>query len=262
MVDLGEPKYKELLLEMVYHLKPILVIIDSFSSVQTRGQNQVEDVRELLDFMTKIAFHHQVAILVITHIRKPIFGTNMLKHNIHLEEVIGSSHITRVARVVMGMNILQTGPEFDENGPRQVKMLKSNVEIFQKPLSFVFQPVEGGGVVLKWSNSVPAVYRQPSKVEECRQWLLNFLEQAGGPVLPKEILQEAASLGFSRRTVYRAREQCGNQVQTLPGQNLSERKWEYHPHLPGGNGAAGLPSNGLPSQADRQEAENDHPAGL
>jgi len=62
----------------------------------------------------------------------------------------GSGYITQQARVVIGLRVVQTGPEFDPNGPHELKVLKNNPGAYPKLLGFVFEQLypEGTRVYL------------------------------------------------------------------------------------------------------------------
>ena len=52
MIDLGQLRYQDRLAEMTAVLNPELIIIDSLSSIHSSGQNNVEDVRSLIGYLT------------------------------------------------------------------------------------------------------------------------------------------------------------------------------------------------------------------
>ena len=226
MIDFGLPKYKDRLVEMVSTIRPELVILDSLSSIHSRGQNNVEDVRDLLGYLAQLAASYRTALLLIHHIRKPGGGQGMLQFDLAMEDLTGSAHITAMARVVLGLHVIQTGPSFDPNGPRELKMLKTNLGPFEKPLGFEFAPLHPSGVYIKWSAEPPQTYQEPTKSDECAQWLLDTLEDAHRPMTPKEIVEKAAEFGFSRRTLYRARETLSAQIHNTLGRNHPDNTWE------------------------------------
>ena len=226
MIDFGSDKYKDRLVEMVALLRPSLVIVDSLSSIHSRGQNNVEDVRSLLGFLAQVAASYQIALLLIHHIRKPSGGQGMLTFDLSMEDLSGTGHITAMARVVLGLHVIQTGPTFDPNGPRELKMLKTNLGPFEKSLSFEFAPLHPKGVYLKWSQEAPKPYQEPRKADECAAWLLETLQDASEPLLPKDIVALAADVGFSRRSVYRARQTLAGQITNTHGRKHPDNAWQ------------------------------------
>ena len=225
MVDFAEGAYRDQLIEMVASLQPELVIIDSLSSIHSRGQNNVEDVRELLGFLTQVAVTFRTGMVLIHHIRKPGGSDQqMLQRDLSMEDLSGSGHIIAMARVVIGMHVVQTGPEFDPNGPRKMKVLKTNLGPYEKPLGFEFAPLHPSGVFLKWTDKPAAHYQEPTKTDNCVEWLEGLLSE--GPMTPKEIISKAGDEGFSRASVFRAREQLGTRVRNTGGRKSPENEWE------------------------------------
>jgi hypothetical protein len=237
MIDFGAAKYKDRLVDMVTHLRPELVIVDSLSSIHSGGQNHVEDVRDLLSFLSHVATSSRLALLLIHHIRKPGPGQGMLQFDLSMEDLSGSGHITAMARVVIGLHVIQTGPVFDPNGPRQLKMLKTNLGPYEKPLSFEFAPLHPKGVFLKWSTESPEAYKEPTMKDDCVAWLEDVLREAGRPLPPKEVIELAAESGFSRRTVYRARRTLAGKIRNTHGRKHPDNAWELtEPPFPSGEG--------------------------
>jgi RecA/RadA recombinase len=227
MLDFNTQECQEQLIERVAALQPELVIVDSLSSVHNKGQNNVEDVRGLLNFFTQVASYYRVGLILIHHIRKPGPGGQMLLFDISMEDLSGSGHITAMARSVLGLRVVKTGPEVDLNGPRELKVLKTNLGPYPDPLGFEFAPLHPKGVFLKWLDEAPRPYREPTKAEQCTEWLEATLRQAEEPVKPREIVDLAVSEGYGRRTVYRARRELGNKVRNTEGQNAPNNAWEW-----------------------------------
>lgn len=222
-LDFGEQKYRDRLTEMLAALQPELVIVDSLSSIHSRGQNNVEDVRDLLRFLSSVAAAFGTGLLLIHHIRKPGNGQDMQAYDLSMSDLSGSGHIVAMARVVWGLHVVQTGPEPDPNGPRRLKMLKTNFGAYASPLGFVFQP-RGDAAVLQWLDTPPEAYRPPTERERCEAWLLEQLQS--GPKKPKDIVQDAEAAGFSRAMVYRARKNLEGQIEDTTGRNSPQNRWQ------------------------------------
>lgn len=230
MIDLNEKKYRDRLVEMSLYKKPELIVIDSLSSVHSGGQNKVEEVRDLMNFFVNLAAWANCAVLVIHHIRK--IGSNngrMLNYDLDLSDLTGSSYITQQARVVLALHVIQTGKEFDENGPRALKVIKNNLGHYEKRLSFSFVPSQHtSGVILEWTDDVPQAYKEPTILDECMAWLENLLSSGQGPMVPKEIVQLAMEEGgFSRPTVFRARRLLDDRIKNTKGNKAPNNQWEW-----------------------------------
>jgi len=228
MIDLGRDDYQKKLTEMVARLVPELIIIDSLSSVHTGGQNNVEDVRALLGYLIRLASAAKCGLLLIHHIRKPPGGgQRMMNLNLGMEDVSGSSFITQQARVVIGLRVMQTGPDFDPNGPREFKMIKTNLGLYRKPLGFSFVPLEAAGVKLDWQVEAPKVYMEPSLLDECMEWLEDLLRANPEGMKPMAVVKEGEAEGYSRALVYRARKELRGEIKNTVGHKAPKNSWKW-----------------------------------
>ena len=223
-IDFSIEKYRNRLIHMVATLKPELVIIDSLSSIHSRGQNNVEDVRDLLSFLIQLAEAYQVGMLLVHHIRKPGNGQNMQMFDLSMDDLSGSGHIVAMARVVWGIHVVQTGPQPDPNGPRKLKMLKTNLGPYVEPLGFEFAPLQPQGVCLKWTEEAPQAYREPTKEEQCAAWLLELLRDQ--PLKPKDVVEAGNNEGFSRSLIYATRSSLRGQIVNTEGKNSPQNQWK------------------------------------
>jgi hypothetical protein len=223
-IDLGMTEWQDKLIETVATAHPALVIIDSLSAVHSKGQNNVEDVRALLGFLTQLTASYDVATILIHHIRKPGGGVQMQMFDLDLSDLSGSSYITQVARVVWGLHVVQTGADPDPNGPREMRMLKNNLGPCAESLSFAFEPLHPKGVYLNWSLGAPDHYRPPT----CEDWLAEFIKGAEEPVKPADVIEEGAEYGYSRSTIYRARTLLGAKVRDTAGSRKNpNNRWAW-----------------------------------
>ena len=224
MIDFGDEGQQDTLVEMCYRLGPELVVVDSLSSISARGENNVEDVRAMLGFLSAVAREFELGLLLIHHLRKrgPLaaLGTSGF---VNPDEFRGSSHIIAMARSVMALSVVQEGPEPDRNGPRRLEVVKTNLCRYPPALGVVFEEAEedaemgrGGdaGMAVPWLRwaEAPRAYREPTQAEECAEWLVELLAVAGEPVRPKEVVALAKEVGFPRATVYRARSELGEAI--------------------------------------------------
>ncbi len=229
LLDLSTPKYQELLSQMVYRLRPALVIVDSLGAVLGRGENAVEDVRALLAYFAGLAQHEACAVLLVHHLRKSN-GQGGLLDAVDPDQVRGSGHITAMSRVAWGLTGVQVGPRPDPNGPRRLAVIKSNLSRHPEALGVVLEPLPGGeNVRVVYDPEAPRAYEAPTERDEAAEWLVGFLEDAGGPagepVAPKEIVAAGQAAGFSRAMIYRARESLGDQVVTSRGRQHPRTGW-------------------------------------
>jgi KaiC/GvpD/RAD55 family RecA-like ATPase len=226
-IDFGSEKYRNRLIELAAAVSPELIIIDSLSSVHSKGQNNVEDVRELLSYLSQLAGAFRAGMLLVHHIRKPGSGQqSMMNFDLDMSDLSGSGHIVAMSRVVMGLHVVQTGPEFDPNGPRELKMLKTNLGPYEKSLGFEFRQLQPKGVYLHWLDEAPQRFQEPTKEEECQEWLLMTMLEAGKPVKPSDIVELGKDFGYSRSIIYRAREALASRIKNSEGRRSPQNEWE------------------------------------
>ena len=161
--------------------------------------------------------------------------------------VRGSGHIIAMARSVIGLSVVQDGPEPDRNGPRRLEVVKTNLCRYPKALGVRFEEGpschelhelheegEGGGAsVGSGSHSVPFVrygeaphaYKEPTQAEACAEWLLELLEEAEEPMRPKEVLALGKEAGFKEGVIYRARKELEGTVVNTEGKRAPNNRW-------------------------------------
>ncbi len=228
MIDLGQPRYQDRLVEMAALLNPELIIIDSLSSVHSGGQNNVEDVRSFMGYLIRLTSWTQCGLVLVHHIRKPSNGQQrMMNFDLGMEDLSGSGYITQQARVVLGLRVVQTGPEFDPNGPREFKVLKTNLGPYQDPLGFEFAPLHPAGVMLKWKTTAPKTYHEPTQMDECKEWLEDFVKANPEGVKVKDVIDAGRDQGLNRRMIFRARQELSSHIANTEGRKSSVNRWKW-----------------------------------
>jgi len=221
-IDFSQPIDRDHLAEMADSLAPALIVVDSLSTISSKGENNVEDVREVLGFLNKLALDAQCGLLLIHHLRKR--GVLPSADVLSLDDFRGSSHIIAIPRSVLGLSIIQTSPRPDRGGPRRLEVVKTNLARYPEPIGVEFLPQQPTGVVLRYGQPAQQ-YRQPTKADECAEWLLCTLEEAGQPMKPAEIVEQAEAAGFSRWAVYQARKALGDRIRNTAGEQNPNNLW-------------------------------------
>lgn len=219
--DLGQEKYQDMVFQSVYRIQPEIIFVDSLGSINTKGENNIEDVRQIFAFLTMLARDFKAGLILSHHLRKR-FGVMFEGWEISLDDFRGSGHITQMARSVLALSVIQTSDETDRNGPRKLEVVKTNLGAYPKPLGFEFAAGFPKGFVLKWGDA-PKQYKAPTKEDACSQWLLETLENE------TLSLGELEKLGkdedFSRGTIIRARKKLGALILDSKGKKDPENKW-------------------------------------
>jgi len=222
-IDLTRYECRDILVEMIYQLKPALVVLDSLGSINSKGENAKEDVQEMLSFLNQVAFEFQIGLTMVHHLRKrnPLAFADMITQ----DDFRGSGHIVQMSRTVIGISIIQTCSERNPNGPRRVEMVSTNLTAYPDPIGFEFQPCVNGGVSLVYGDA-PTAYHEPSERDRCEQLILDQL--ANGPMNADELVEVAQRNGFSRATMFRAHdalERLGKVADTV-GNKSPDNQWK------------------------------------
>jgi len=151
----------------------------------------------------------------------------MMNVDLGMEDLSGTGYITQQARVVLGLHVVQTGPKFDPNGPREFKMLKNSIGQYPELLGFSFAPLYPTGVMLKWDAQAPQTYREPSQMDECKQWLEDLLKLHPDGIKAREVVTLGQQEGFKRAMLFRARKELAEHIQNSDGRKSPENRWVW-----------------------------------
>lgn len=220
--DLGQERYQDMVYQMVYRVQPEVIFVDSLGSINTKGENNVEDVRAIFSFLSGLARDFRAGLILSHHLRKR-FGVLFEGTEIRMDDFRGSGHITQIARSVLALSVIQTTEETDRNGPRKLEVLKNSLGPYPKPLGFEFAPGYPKGFVVRWTEA-PKPYKPPTKEDACSTWLLEVLSD--GPLTLREIEELGKSEDYSRGTIIRARKKLGNLISDTKARRDRDNAWK------------------------------------
>lgn len=144
-----------------------------------------------------------------------------------MEDLSGTGYITQQARSIIGVRVVQTRQEFDPNGPREFKMLKNSIGRYPPALGFSFAPLHLAGVFIKWDVKALQAYREPTRLDECREWLEDLLRNNAEGMKVKEIIKAGEDEGFGRNMVYRAQKESGGHILNTMGRKSPRNCWKW-----------------------------------
>ena len=231
-LDLNAPACQDRLLKMATALRPALIIVDSLGSASRGAENQASAVDDLFDFLNRLAVRHQAALLLIHHLRKrgAAAGGALPGASLSGEDVRGSGHIVSLARSVLGLTevrdlaAVQIGLDPQQDAPRRLQLLKTNLGPYPNPLGITFVSSASGAADLAYGPAAEPM-RPRTVVQSCASWLLYVLAACGRPMSPSELEYPANEAGYSRRTIFRARELLGSQVVDTHGRYHPRNHW-------------------------------------
>ncbi len=222
LIDFASQDDRDRLVEMMHATQPALVVIDSLSSITSKGENNVDDVRAVLGFLSSVANEFETGMLLIHHLRKrqPL----PLIDDLTADDFRGSGHIIAMARSVLGLSVVKTSADTDRNGPRKLDLVKTNLAMYPDPLGCEFVPMHPSGVFLKWGPP-PQRYEEPTRADQVEQWLLQLLHDSEEPVKPADVIETGIELGYSESAIYRARKNLEGKIVNTAGRRSPDNMW-------------------------------------
>lgn len=97
-----------------------------------------EDIQRLLALLNKLAKDSCLALLIIHHLRKRS-DPQAPSLPMTIDAIQGSSYIPAMACNVLGLQWVATSPNPDEDSPRRLWMIKSNIGRYPHPLGVTFE---------------------------------------------------------------------------------------------------------------------------
>lgn len=220
LIDFSGVDDRDRLVEMCHAIQPALIVVDSLSSISSKGENNVDDVRAVLGFLSQVAVDFETGMILVHHLRKRM--PLPLIEELSADDFRGSGHIIAMARSVMGLSVVKTQAEQDRNGPRRLQVVKTNLAAYPDALGVEFVPLHPTGVFLKWGTA-PQGYEEPTQRDNANDWLLTLL--AEGPMKAADVVEAGREMGYSRATIYRSREELKGQVVNTAGRKSPNNCW-------------------------------------
>jgi len=252
---------------MCRRLEPALVVIDSLGAATARGEASLHAARAIMGFLSAVARQERLPLLVIHHLRKRAgAGRATGAVQVAADDLRGSSHLSAAARSVMALSILGApaaatphdlpapeamqpgaGPGPDAahppdrvqpaagaasrfDGPRLLEIVKTNLCRHPPPLGLILEGDGLGVPTLRYTPYLEPAPR-PSRTDLCAGWLFHHLRAAAGPLKPADLIDAAREAGYSRNTLYRARQLLGGLVVDLgAGPYDPHKRWALATH--------------------------------
>jgi hypothetical protein len=205
-IDFSLPQNQDELVERIYKIRPAIIYADSLSCFTPTGDDKdIKEIRTVLGFFNAIASEFNIPLALDHHPRKQVdfFTASDQAKLLRLDDFRGSGLIGALARVAVGISVVQTAKEQDENSPYRIMYQMKNSKADKVKIGFEFVKLVNGGVTLKWGEPAKP-YKSPDMTDECKEWLTDLLMDAG-ELAPKNVIALGAEKSYSRATIYRAR---------------------------------------------------------
>lgn len=225
ILDLAGGSARDDLIELVQHVKPQLVVIDSLSGITTKGENNIEDIRRLMAFLVGLAEDHGTGLMLIHHIKK-LDRAQLALPGLSLYDFRGSGHITAAARSIIGLSLQsQANGPITKTGPRRLEVVAATLCETPDPLGMDITQLGDNSMAIVYGEA-PAT-KGATQGDECARWLVDVL-QANGPMRARDVIELAQAEGYERSMVYSARAKllAANVLINTMGSNHPKNEWK------------------------------------
>jgi KaiC/GvpD/RAD55 family RecA-like ATPase len=200
--NLGVSQDREQIVSVIEGTNPDLLVLDSLGGSHTRGENKVEDIRPVMQFLAMLARDYQIGVLVVHHLNKE--RKDELAE-VSLSRIRGSTAITGYCRSIFAVE------PFVENSIK-LRVIKNNLALIGEPI--LAKPLLTPEKNLMGFTFSP--YQAPpskkNRKELCADWVLEILEPLPEGIDLKELIEQGAQKGYSRSNIYATREILGDRV--------------------------------------------------
>jgi KaiC/GvpD/RAD55 family RecA-like ATPase len=202
--DLAIASNKEYLDNMVRDLKPSLLVLDSLGGSHTRGENKVEDIKPVLEWMALLARNNNVASIVIHHLNK---GHKDESPEVSLYRIRGSTIIPAMCRSIFAIE-----PTHDKL--LKLRVIKTNIA--KTPEAITVKPMmnhDGDFTGFEY-GAYTAPPGKKNRKDIVAEWLMSQLEAHKDGIAVKEITDMGEEMGYTRQIIYTARDIIGGRMYT------------------------------------------------
>lgn len=202
--DFAIASNKEYLDNMTRDLKPVLLVLDSLGGSHTRGENKVEDIKPVLEWMALLARNNNVATLVIHHLNK---GNKDESPEVALYRLRGSTVIPAMCRSIFVI-------EKTHDKMLKLRVIKTNVATTPEPIQVTPLLTDSGDFMGFQYGAYTAPPAKQQRKDIAAEWLREQLEASKDGMSVKELTDMGDKLGYTRQLLYRARDILGGQLYT------------------------------------------------
>jgi len=175
--------------EVLHYERPDVVFIDTFSSLTDIEESSQKDTAELFQKLIVIAEKYNCAIVIIHHLRKSSRKERAM--SVDLDDIIGSSIITRLASLVVVLT------KDRETGRVYINVVKTWYQEQEIPTMFKVTTEDSGYVKIRISNTHAGVKPSSGSKAMILDFIARFYEKRGEHGNTFVIDNVVAELGIS-----------------------------------------------------------------
>lgn len=220
-LDIGNPEHRQVILDLIDGFQPIMLVVDSLSGSHSRGENKIEDIKPVMEFLSAVARDKAIAVVAIHHLNK---GRENESAEITLYRLRGSTAIPANCRSIIGLEPYG----IEENRKIKMRMIKTNLAPFQEPLSLRIINNPNGNEIIDFLCE-PYVPPPPKRMKKelCADWVVELLEKQKEYSMPlKEIVELGVGSGYTRNNIYAAKEVLKDKIAV--GGTGNAAIWKLH----------------------------------
>lgn len=201
--NLGFEQDREQIINLIEGVEPELLVLDSLGGSHAKGENKVEDIRPILEFLALLARDYQMAVVVIHHLNK---GKIDESPEVSLYRIRGSTVIPAYCRSIFAV-------EKGHSEANKIRMVKTNLARAPKdPIAVIAEFDEDEEICgFRYETYVPPPPKR-NKKEACADWVLKLLKQHPDGMEFAVLTEEAEKVGYNRQNLYAAKDIIGDQV--------------------------------------------------
>lgn len=200
--NLGSGEDRQQIINLIEGVEPDMLVLDSLGGSHAGGENKVEDIRPILEFLALLSRDYQMAVSVVHHLNKNREGEAA---EVSLYRIRGSTVIPAYCRSIISL-------EASHNNTNMMRVIKSNLALHRDPISVIPLLNEGGNIYGFEYQPYQAPPNKKNKKEVCADWVYGTLNNHKEGVLLTQLIEDGMAKGFSRQNIYSAREILGDRI--------------------------------------------------
>lgn len=212
--DFSRKDHRDQIVKLVEGVKPEMLVVDSLGGSNRGGENRIEEVRPLLEFLANLSRDKNIAVLLLHHLNKGREGEST---EVSLYRIRGSTGITAYCRSIIA---IEKGKSEEE---KKLRVIKSNLAVIHISdtisMTVEVDPKDEESIKKIVYGEYKAPPEKTTKRERCADWIIELLTERNEKVALTELKELGESLGFSPNMLYSARRLLGEQIAVSGGGN-------------------------------------------
>lgn len=199
--DLSSGTHRDTIIRLVEGTEADLLVLDSLGGSHAKGENKVEDVRPILEFLTLLARDYKMAVIVVHHLNK---GHKDESPEVSLYRLRGSTMIPAMCR-----SIIAVEPSYDSF--RKMRMIKNNLAKAAEPITVIPKLNNEDDILGFEFKAYEAPAAKKTKKDMCADWIIDQLQKTKHGTTPAALVEWAGGM-YTKQMIYNARDSLGDRI--------------------------------------------------